>query len=74
MEVRSDRIDVQMVCPGPVVSNISVNAVSSWLDKVHDSMKWYCSIYIIACSKYGRKSNRQNEHREVCTAHAGGHG
>ena len=34
MELKSDRIDVQMVCPGPIVSNISSNAFSSQLDKV----------------------------------------
>ena len=38
MEVKSNRIDVQMVCPGPVVSNISMNAFSSQLDKVCDLM------------------------------------
>ena len=32
--MKYDRIDVQMVCPGPVVSNISQNALSSQLDKV----------------------------------------
>ena len=36
MEVKTDNIDVQMVCPGPVVSNISLNAFSSTLDKVCD--------------------------------------
>ena len=34
MEVKSDNIDVQMVCPGPIVSSISKNAFSSQLDKV----------------------------------------
>ena len=34
MELKCDGIDVQMVCPGPVVSNISLNAFSSHLDKV----------------------------------------
>ena len=34
MEIKSDNIDVQMVCPGPVVSSISLNAFSSSLDKV----------------------------------------
>ena len=34
MEVKCDNIDVQLVCPGPVVSNISTGAFSSQLDKV----------------------------------------
>ena len=34
MEVKSDNIDVQMVCPGPIVTNISANAFSLQLDKV----------------------------------------
>ena len=34
MEVKCDNIDVQLVCPGPVLSNISSNAFSSQLDKV----------------------------------------
>ena len=34
MEEKSDNIDVQMVCPGPIVTNISANAFSSQLDKV----------------------------------------
>ena len=34
MEVKCDNIDIQLVCPGPVVSNISMNAFSSQLDKV----------------------------------------
>ena len=34
MEVKCDNIEVQLVCPGPVVSNISSNAFSSQLDKV----------------------------------------
>ena len=32
--MRSEMIDIQLVCPGPVVSNISLNALSSELDKV----------------------------------------
>ena len=36
MELKSDNIDVQMVCPGPVVSNISFNAFLSKLDEVCD--------------------------------------
>ena len=34
MEVKCDNIDVQLVCPGPVVSSVSLNAFSSQLDKV----------------------------------------
>ena len=34
MEIKSDNIDVQMVCPGPIISSISKNAFSSQLDKV----------------------------------------
>ena len=34
MEIKSDNVDVQMVCPGPIVSSISENAFSSQLDKV----------------------------------------
>ena len=34
MEVKSDNIDIQMVCSGPIVTNISANAFSSQLDKV----------------------------------------
>ena len=46
MEIKSDNIDVQLVCPGPVVSNISVNAFSSQLDKVCVSLHlmFYMSI------------------------------
>ena len=62
MEVKSDNIDVQMVCPGPIVTNISVNAFSSQLDKV-------C---VLECE--GREWVAQNECREVCRTHAGGNG
>jgi len=34
MEIKCDNIDVQLVCPGPVISNISSNAFSSQLDEV----------------------------------------
>jgi len=34
MEVAEKNIDVQLVCPGPVVSKISINAFSSQLEKV----------------------------------------
>ena len=47
MEIKSDNIDVQMVCPGPIVSSISMNAFSSQLDKV--SMFCLLSKLILFC-------------------------
>ena len=32
VEIKNDKIDVQLVCPGPIVSNISLNAFSSQLE------------------------------------------
>ena len=47
MEIKSDNIDVQMVCPGPVVSNISLNAFSSNLDKVCDFLLYQLILFHI---------------------------
>jgi len=44
MEVAEKNIDVQLVCPGPVVSKISINAFSSQLEKVHVK---HTSLYVI---------------------------
>ena len=47
MEVKCDNIDVQLVCPGPVVSNISLNAFSSQLDKVFQFFCWFSILFYL---------------------------
>ena len=50
MEIKCDNIDVQLVCPGPVVSNISLNAFSSQLDKVCISLLLMFDIILFVAS------------------------
>ena len=56
MEVKCDNIDIQLVCPGPVVSSVSLNAFSSQLDKAG---LYFLVLHLVdfilylACSKYG---------------------
>jgi len=50
MEVKESSIDIQMVCPGPVVSKISMNAFSSQLDKVCTIISVYV-IFTCTCTQ-----------------------